>query len=128
MLFVLKNVLSTFQSAIDIILLAVKGQLALVILDGDVIFLSSVENIWTTYGTVLRPPRKAAKPLKLNKWFFFENRIHYFVFLIHRGRPGISVEATNAIGILQDPGNVTGLKLLWVSVTYLDGFYWILHA
>lgn len=110
MLFDLKNALSPFQRAGDIILLTVKGQVELIYLDGEIIFLRSVEEHLNHLQTLFGLLSKACISFNLENCFFCEDHIDYLVHLIQPSTPGILTKATDTICKLQHATNVIELN------------------
>lgn len=71
----LKNALSTFQRAVDIILPTVEWKFARVYLDDIVIFSRSVEENLEHMKTVLELSSRAGVSLWLKKYFFSGNEL-----------------------------------------------------
>lgn len=65
-----------------------------------VIFLESLErlrdHLWTVWGLLSR----AGVPLKLKMWFFFEDRIDFFGYVIQPGLLDKLMKATDTICVL----------------------------
>ena len=86
MLFGLKNVLATYQRAIDKILTSVKWQFALVYLDDMIVFSSIFEDHKSLLRTVLKLLQVAGVTHRLTQSKFFHAEVNYLGLVIKPGR------------------------------------------
>lgn len=99
MLFGLENVFAIFQQAMDIILVPVKCQHALVCTEDIVIFFKTSEERFNHIEFVLQLPIKAGITLKLKKCFSFFDAIDYLRQVIAPSRLHISTKTIDAYAI-----------------------------
>lgn len=110
MSFELKNTLGTFQRAKDVILSAVKWQVALVYLEDIVIFPRSPHDYVNHVTKVLSLLRDAGVILKLKRWIFFTRTIDYLSHVICPRHVGIATLTTATIKDPKPSTNITELR------------------
>lgn len=101
--FGLRNPPGTFQLAMDVILSAVKGQIAFLFLDDIIVFLKFLEEHTVHVRNLLTLPSNPSITLKLKKRRSFAVTIDYLGHAMRLRRLDIVPHTTNVIRELQPP-------------------------
>ena len=110
--FGLRNAPATFQRALDIILSGVRWKTCLVYIDDVVIFSKTEEEHFAQVSHVFTLLEEAGVKLKLNKCFFFHQRVEYLGHVITPGRLSVANDAKDTCAVREATfhGSITQLR------------------
>lgn len=101
----------TFQRLVDVIIVKVKCQFALVYLDDVIVFSSSVEEHIEHVETVLRFLKESVVTHNLERCAFFKDAVYYLAYVIRPAKLEVATRTKDAIVGLREPRKVTEMRL-----------------